>query len=227
MIRALVVFTALVGLSGPAGAEESRTVLFDGQTLEGWTGSPDVWSVQDGAITGTVTDDRPLEHNTFLIWQGGEPANFQLRLKYKMVGNNSGIQYRSRVHDAERFIVGGYQADIDASLQFTGINYEERGRGILAERGQSVTIRADGTKSIVQFADAGELGKLVRKEDWNDYLVVAEGIRVQHFINGVLMSEVIDEQSDKAATSGVIALQAHTGPAMVIQFKDIFLLENK
>lgn len=226
MVRAFLCFAVLVGAAGVSLGEDGRP-LFNGKDLDGWKGNPEVWSVKDGAITGTTTDEKPLTFNTFLVWQGGKPANFELRAKYKMVGNNSGIQYRSKVIDAEKFIVGGYQADIDASLHFTGINYEERGRGILAERGQSVTIHADGSKAVVTFADAGELAKHIKSEDWNDYLIVARGNHCQHFINGILMSEVIDEQTTEAAKDGVIALQAHVGPAMVIQFKDMTLVESK
>ena len=221
------VLTGALGILIAATAVAEDKSLFNGKDLDGWKGNPEVWSVKDGAITGTTSNEKPLQFNTFLVWQGGQPANFELRAKYKMVGNNSGIQYRSKVIDEEKFIVGGYQADIDASLQFSGINYEERGRGILAQRGQSVTINADDTKSVTDFSTPDALGKLIRKEDWNDYLVVAKGNHLQHFINGVLVSEVIDNQSAKAATSGVIALQAHTGPAMTIQFKDLVLKELK
>jgi hypothetical protein len=221
------VLAGAFGILVAATALAEDKSLFNGTSLDGWKGNPEVWSVKDGAITGTTSNEKPLQFNTFLVWQGGQPANFELRAKYKMVGNNSGIQYRSKVHDEEKFIVRGYQADIDASLQFSGINYEEGGRAILAQRGQSVTINADGTKSATDFSTAEALGKHIRKEDWNDYLVVARGNHVQHFINGVLMSEVIDHQVEKAATSGVIALQAHTGPAMTIQFKELVLRELK
>ncbi len=214
----------LAGWSASASAQEKS--LFDGKTLEGWKGSPEVWSVKDGAITASVAD-KQLKYNTFLIWQGGDVSDFEFTCKYKMVGNNSGIQYRSKVLDAEKFICGGYQADIDASLKFSGINYEEKGRGILAQRGQRVTIAADESKKIESVGDAGELGKKIKKEDWNDYRVVAKGNHLQHYINGVLMSEVIDNQADKAAASGVLALQAHTGPAMTVQFKELKLKELK
>src|SRR5262245_26698204 len=120
-------------MAATAVAEEKS--IFNGKDLDGWKGNTEIWSVKEGAITGTTTNEKPLQFNTFLVWQGGQPANFELRAKYKMVGNNSGIQYRSKVIDEEKFIVGGYQADIDASLQFSGINYEERRRGMLARRG--------------------------------------------------------------------------------------------
>jgi len=224
MIRSLA-FLVLSVASATAFAQESKS-LFDGKTLDGWKGDPAVWSVMDGAITAKVTD-KQLKYNTFLIWQGGDVADFELTAKYKMVGNNSGIQYRSKVLDAEKFILGGYQADIDASLKYSGINYEEKGRGILAERGQRVTIGADGKKSVESIGDAADLGAKIKNEDWNDYRVVAKGNRLQHFINGVLMSEVIDNQTEKAATKGSLGLQAHTGPAMTVQFKDIMIKELK
>ncbi len=224
MLRALT-FLILAAVTVTAGAEEARS-LFDGKTLNGWKGNPDVWSVKDGALTATLSAGQ-FKYNTFLIWQEGDQdgvvSDFELTCKYKMVGNNSGIQYRSKVIDAEKFILGGYQADIDASLKYSGINYEEKGRGILAQRGQRVTIAADGMKKVEQFGDADELGKKIRVDDWNDYRVVAQGNRLQHFINGELMSEVIDEQSDKASTAGVLGFQAHQGPAMEVQFKDILL----
>jgi hypothetical protein len=225
MLRALCTVLALA-LTTVSVADDGKS-LFDGKSLDGWKGNPEIWSVKDGAITATVAD-KQLKFNTFLIWQGGNVSDFELTCKYKMVGNNSGIQYRSKVMDAEKFIVGGYQADIDASLKFSGINYEEKGRGILAQRGERATLGPEPKKREVEkFGDAAELGKKIKNEDWNEYRIVAKGNRLQHYINGELMSEVIDNEADKAASEGVLALQAHVGPAMTIQFKDIVLKELK
>lgn len=201
--------------------------MFNGKDLTGWRGRADLWSVQDGAITGRTVADKPIEHNTFLIWEGGpawedgKPSNFELQARFKIQGGNSGIQYRSRVVDEEKFIVGGYQADIDAAGKYAGINYEERGRGILALRGQRVRLEGGNTKEVESFGDAEELGKVIKKDDWNDYRIVAEGNRLRHFINGTLTSEVIDLDEEKRSAAGVIALQLHAGPPMQIQFKDI------
>jgi hypothetical protein len=201
--------------------------LFNGKDLSGWNYDETYWSVEDGAITGKTTPQNLLSgYNTFCVLAEREPANFQLRLKYRIVGGNSGVQYRSRVIDEEKWIVGGYQADIDSKTTYSGINYDERGRGILADRGQLVEIAADGSKQAISYADKMHLQELaVKPEDWNEYLIVARGNHLQHFINGVLMSEVIDSQSDEAETRGVIALQAHAGPPMTVQFKDIELQE--
>src|SRR5437868_4621608 len=129
-----------------AGADDGFVSLFNGKDLAGWKGNSDYWSVEDGAITGTTTADKPLKYNTFLIWEGGQPADFELRAKFKISGGNSGIQYRSKVLDENKFVVGGYQADIDAGNKFTGINYEEKMRGILVQRGERATIGEDGKK---------------------------------------------------------------------------------
>jgi len=218
---------AVVTLSSAAQAEDGFKSLFNGKGLSGWKGDTTRWTVKDGAITGTTKSDPPLKSNTFLVWSG-EVADFELRLSYKMVGGNSGIQYRSRLIDDKKFIVGGYQADIDSSPTYSGINYEERGRGILATRGQAIHIRADGKKDLVgSLGDKDALQKKIKNEDWNEYRIVARGNHLQHFINGVLMSEVIDDQKSKTASKGVLALQIHVGPPMVVQFKDIRIKELK
>jgi hypothetical protein len=168
-----------------------------------------------------------LKANTFLVWKDGQPGDFELTLQFKIEGGNSGIQYRSKVLDDEQFIVGGYQADIDFTNKFAGILYEEKGRGILAKRGEKVTIGGDGKKQASAFATSDELAAGIHPGQWNDYRVVAKGNRLQHYINEALTAEVIDEQGDKSAATGVIALQLHQGPPMVVRFKNITLRELK
>jgi hypothetical protein len=228
MIRTIAFASALLLLVSSASlhADDGFVSIFNGKDLSGWRGDTEYWSVQDGALTATTTEQNRLTYNTFCIWEGGKPANFQLRLKYRIVGGNSGVQYRSRVVDEEKFVVSGYQADIDSSPRYTGINYEEKARGILAERGESVTLTGEKEKGIIRFADAAGLQKHIHAEEWNDYLIVARGRHLQHFINGVLMSETIDN-SEKFTESGIIALQAHAGPPMQVQFKDVALKEIK
>ncbi|MEM9367008.1 MAG: DUF1080 domain-containing protein, partial [Planctomycetota bacterium] len=147
------------------------TVLFDGESLEGWRGRDDLWSVADGAIVGTTTDDKPIKGNTFLVNNAPVEGDFELTLQYKIEGGNSGVQYLSAVIDEQTFVVSGYQADIDSTGRFTGILYEEKGRGILATRGQDVTIGSDGKKSAESFADADEMRKAFRDDGWNDYRI--------------------------------------------------------
>ena len=216
---------ATVGADEPSKSDVK--VLFNGKDLSGWEGRDDLWSVEEGAIVGRTNADKPLKANTFLVWKDGQPGDFELALQFKIEGGNSGIQYRSKVLDEEKFIVGGYQADIDFTNKFAGILYEEKGRGILAGRGQKVTIGDDGKKSESQFAQSAELATGIHPGQWNDYRVVAQGNRLQHFINEALTAEVLDQQTDKSAAKGVIALQIHVGPPMVVRFKNITLRELK
>ncbi len=216
---------ALIAMCGNAFSQEGYKELFNGKDLSGWKGRADLWSVEDGCITGRTSESNPIKENTFLIWDG-KVSNFELQFDYKIgaVGN-SGVQYRSKVLDDQKFIVGGYQADIDATLKYAGINYEERGRGILAERGQRVTIDSTGIKNkkLEVFGDATELGKSIKAEQWNHYRLVAKGNKLSHYINEQLMSEVIDSEPNAAASEGILAFQIHVGPPMVIQFKNIRL----
>ena len=202
---------------------KSLRVLFDGRTLDGWRGREDLWSVEDGQIVGRTNDHDPIEANTFLIYDADEVADFELELQFKIESGNSGVQYRSQVKDEEQFIVGGYQADIDFGNKYAGILYEERGRGILATRGQRVEIAENGESVKRQYADPVQLGRDIHPGRWNDFRVVARGNHLEHYINDVMTAEVIDNQSDKRATEGVFALQLHRGPAMVVRFKDIVL----
>ncbi len=212
----------LISASGVCVAEEDGfQAIFNGTDLTGWKGRSDLWSVEDGAITGRTIDSNKIDSNTFLIWEAGKLKDFELHAKFKIAGGNSGIQYRSRVADEEKFIVGGYQADIDDALVYAGINYEERGRGILALRGQRVTLKSGDTKEVESFGDATEIGKVIKPGEWNDYRIVAKGHRLEHYINDALTAEVIDEDAEHRSDEGVLALQLHAGPSMVVQFKDI------
>ncbi|MHB1036691.1 MAG: family 16 glycoside hydrolase [Pirellulales bacterium] len=211
-----------VSPASAADEESGFKPIFNGKDLTGWDGNPKIWSVRDGAITGQTTAENPTKGNTFLIWRGGKPSNFELRMSFRMVGGNSGIQYRSK--DLGNWVAGGYQADMDAGMGYTGALYEERARGMLAERGQVVRIGANGEKQVVKsLGKAAELATGIKKEDWNDYVIIARGNHLTQKINGRVMCEVIDEEAAKRAESGIIALQVHAGPPMLIQFKNVRL----
>ncbi len=221
------ILVSVSSLTLPARGEEGKgdpVSLFNGKDLTGWVGRDDLWSVKGGAIVGRTTEEDPIDGNTFLIWKGGQPSDFELIVEFKIDSGNSGIQYRSEVLDEEKFVVGGYQADIDFSNRYAGIVYSERtGRGILAERGEKVTIGKDGKKEIDRFADGTSLGAGIHPGKWNEFRIVADGNHLVQYINGAKVSEVIDGETDKAKKSGVIALQLHQGPAMVVSFKNLTL----
>lgn len=211
--------------------------LFNGTDLTGWEGNPDLWSVKDGAIVGQTTAEKTTAGNTFLIWKSGEVSDFEMTFKFKMTPGddkryvNSGVQYRSKVVDPVKWVVAGYQADFEYGDTYSGILYEEKGRGILAKRGEKVTLTQGAEPSKPKIEVTGEVGKseeiqaAIRKDDWNDYRIVAKGKHVQHFINGKLTVDVTDETAE-APKSGVVALQLHAGPPMKVEFKDIILTEN-
>ncbi len=213
----------LLTLTTLSNAAEEAKSIFNGKDLTGWEGNPEIWSVEDGAIVGRTVADKPIENNTFLVWKDGKPDNFRLTFEYKIEGGNSGVQYRSKVVDPEKFIVAGYQADIDSTPTYSGINYDERGRGILAKRGERARINREGKSEIVIFGDAEKLQKNIKANDWNQYTIEAVGPRLRHTINGKLMSVVRDHDAKQAEKEGVLAFQVHTGPPMVVRFRNIKL----
>lgn len=222
-------FTCLIlAIALPAsGAEkdaEGFMPIFDG-TLKDWDGDPVYWRVENGILTGEVKPETLLERNSFIIWRGGSPGNFELKLEYRVSAEgNSGINYRSVEVPDLKWALKGYQDDIDGRDQWSGQNYEERGRTFLAYRGQSVLLPPGG-KPVVEreLGDRTELQKLVKKEDWNQVQIIAKGNLLRHYTNGTLMSEVRDEDPEKRQAKGLIGVQVHVGPPMKIEFRNIRL----
>ena len=220
---------AFAGQALAADAGKGFKSIFDGKTLKGWNGDPKFWSVQDGAITGKTTKENPTKGNTFIIWEG-KTGNFDLRLDYKIIGGNSGIQYRSFKADGpDEWRIGGYQADFEAGDTFSGICYGERFRGILSLRGKKtiLTVGDDGKlkKEVEDFAKDADIAKAIKKEDWNSYRIVARNFNLTHYINGVKTTQVIDRDRKTRRADGLLALQLHAGPPMNVQFKNIRIKE--
>ena len=223
----------------PAQAEDPAgfTRIFNGRNLAGWKGDTRYWSVRDGAIVGQTTPRQPTDTNTFLVWDEGAPANFELKLAFRLSAQNdrnfanSGIQYRSELVDDQRFIVGGYQADLDLAGKYIGMLYEEKGRGILMMPGEKIRITPPAPesdrKAEVEKLDTATPVEAVRAAyepgKWNDFRIVAEGNRLRHYLNGVLAADVIDDDPSQASSAGVLALQLHQGPPMTVEFKDLQL----
>ncbi len=223
-------FTMLALTNLLLAQEEGFKSLFNGKDLTGWAGRPNHWSVQDGAITGITSADNPAKGNNFLIAKDGDKDlivdDFEIRFSYKFSSQwgNSGLQYRSK--DKGNFVVNGYQADFETGPTYSGILYEEGGRGILCERGKKVVIKEGNNgkpkiEVVGQVGDSKEIQATIKNNDWNDYVVIAKGNHIQQFINGKQTVDVTDEQESKAAKSGILAFQIHAGPPMKIQFKNV------
>ena len=224
----VILCAILLGCSHPvlAGSEADFRSLLKGNDLGGWDGDKRFWSINEGIISGRTTADRPLKANTFLIWREGRLDDFELRFSYRIRGGNSGVQYRSE--DLGNWSVGGYQADLEAGRRFSGILYEEHGRGVLAERGEKTVVDETGkVKVLGSVGNSAELQAAIRHEDWNDYVIVANGNHLIHTINGNVMIDVRDNQIKKRPRSGILALQLHVGPPMQVQFKNLRLKRLK
>jgi hypothetical protein len=280
--------------------------------------------VEDGVITGLATTGHPNPQTQWLVWQGGEVGDFELKLKVRIQGGfegNSGLQFRTtfnsedtsarhpnpptpgekvylqtcagchgddrmgqgvvpplqglsrRLKDEEVLLIlrsgrgrmppisfltrdqqkdlldflflrdrvrdslektrpqypfNGYfmddQADLVRDPPLKGLSYDEgAGRQVLAHRGEKTVIDEGGHRKTKQFAEPGRLGKAIKLESWNEYLVIARGNHLQAIINGQLMSEVIDYDKENFHNSGWIGLQLQGGSPMKVQFKDIVL----
>ena len=203
--------------------------IFDGTSLRGWDGDPSFWRAENGVIVGQSTEQNPIKQNTFLIWRGGEPADFELKVEFRVDATNSGVQFRSVQlppgPDIGKWVMKGYQADIDFANEFTGQIYEERGRGFLAMRGQAVYVPDGGRPKVIgnlqQSPD--ELKAIIKVNDWNQVHLIARGNTIIQILNGAVTSIVVDDDSTNRALGGLLGFQLHVGPPMKAEFRNIWL----
>jgi hypothetical protein len=228
------------GGGGPRGAQpynaEDRAgfeSIFDGKSLKGWDGDPAFWKAEGGAIVGLSTEANAVKENTFLIYQT-ELADFELKLEYRMNSTNSGIQFRSahlppggegRGAVTGKWVLKGYQADIDFNNQFTGMIYEERGRGFLMTRGQAVYIGADAVSKQIGSLEvnADELKALIKVNDWNTVHLIARGNIITNIVNGHVTAFLVDDDVKNRALKGLLGFQIHVGPPMKIEYRNIYV----
>lgn len=204
--------------------------LFQENSLEGWQGDTSYWRMEGGVLTGETNESTPpLQYNTFLIWDGQELGDFDFIVEYQISKEgNSGVNYRSDHVPDREYALRGYQADIDGANHYTGQNYEEMKRTTLAYRGESVIIPASeegasegnawDSREVLTKDDDGALKANIRPE-WNELRIIAKGNKLQHFINGELMAQVVDEDSEHSMSKGWLGFQIHTGPPMKVQFR--------
>ncbi len=214
----------------PAAQDDGLKTIFNGKDLTGWSGDPRLWSVRDGAIHGETTKENAAKGNTFLIWQDGKTADFELQLNFRCnATNNSGIQYRSK-HITEgvnnHWVVRGYQHEIRNEVDFPNVSafiYEEGGkRGRVCQIAEQAVWNANGKKEVTgTLVTQEEFKELFKLDDWNHVRIVAKGKHIQHFLNDKLVMDFTDNDPDLALTEGVLALQLHAGAPMWVEFKNV------
>lgn len=212
---------------------EGFVPMFNGKDLAEWDGNPNIWSAKDGCIVGQTSaeGDAKLTYNQFLIWKGGDVGDFVFRADIKLSPKgNSGFQYRSRKNTNEKkpYSVNGYQADFDGVHSHSGILYGEGYGGILCQRGaESVIEKGRKPKTIQKIADGNDLKKELKVDDWNAYEITANDFTFTHKINGKTMSISKDEDKEQRRETGIFAIQAHVGPPMKVEIKNLRIKKIK
>jgi hypothetical protein len=211
------------------GDEPGFQRIFDGKTLDGWEGNPAYWRVENGSIVGEITPATVIKSNTFVIWRGGRPKDFELKLDYRITPEgNSGVNYRSAVVPdpvtaANKFAMRGYQCDLDGRKMYPGNNYEEKGRLFLAVRGQMTHVV--GGRVPVLLSTIGDTDELARAitDDWNAIHLIVRGNILTHILNGRVMTVVVDDDAPNRPADGLIGMQVHAGPPMKVEYRNIRL----
>ncbi|MGB5418363.1 3-keto-disaccharide hydrolase [Algibacter sp.] len=222
--------------------EDKFQSIFNGEDMEGWSGDPVYWRVENGILIGEVTPETILKRNSFIIYEKEQPENFELKLEYRITeSGNSGINYRSEIIETMPFALRGYQCDIDGKNKYTGQNYEEKKRTTLAYMGEIVTIpqmpdsipksnlrknvikNCWQSRNIIETNPKSQLKSIIKSNDWNSvHLIVKDNI-MEHYINGKLISKVTDLDSVNRSNKGYIGVQVHVGPPMKVEFKNLKL----
>jgi hypothetical protein len=228
-------------ISKMAISKDGFIQIFNGKNLNNWIGDSTYWHVEDSSLVGIVTPATLLKRNSFIIWQGHMPQDFELRLQYMISDKgNSGINYRSEMVEGIPYALKGYQGDLNGANTYTGSNYEERKRTTLASQGERtilppVQLSPDSLQTQIKgnqwlpkqvtgsFGSSAELKAIIKANDWNEYRIVAKGNHLQHYVNGVLMSDVTDNDTMNRRFTGYRGVQVHVGPPMRIAFRNIRL----
>jgi hypothetical protein len=200
--------------------------------FQDWDGDPKFWRVESGLIVGESTPEKKVGPNTFLIWRGGSPGDFELKAEIRMNSTNSGIQYRSRMIPANQgqpadqpghpWRLAGYQMDMDFNNVYPGQLYEEAGRGFLAERGTMTYIAPDGTKGVIgQLKTDAEIKAAFKPGDWNQFHLIARGNTLIHIINGIVTAVCVDDDLKGRSMGGLIGFQLHAGDPMKLELRNL------
>jgi len=200
------------------------TQIFDGKSLAGWDGDPQFWRVEGGSIVGESTPQKRVTQNTFLIWRGERLRDFELKIDFRLHGTNSGIQVRSiEQPSVGRWVLKGYQSDLDFINGFTGNIHEESGRDLLVPRGQVVrAVGGPAYKSVGKIGEPTLLRGVVNVGNWNRYHIIARGPMLLQLVNGHLMAVLIDDDAEHRTLEGVLGLQMHVGDPFKVEYRNIW-----
>ena len=223
------------------------TSLFDGKTLTDWDGDPTTWRVENGAIVGESTAEKPRA-NSYISYHGTEAKNFDLKLEIKVEhGGGSGIQYRSSVGKEWirgprpnqplpplKWMMTGPQADFwfpvnPHAFDYTGQFYSENTTlGILAWRGQATESEPGKAPRLLgTLGDREALGGYVKINDWNQYEIIARGGTFIHILNGHVMAVYLDDDPNSSNNvSGLIGFEVEGNPCKV-SVRNIWLRKLK
>ncbi|MFP6582802.1 MAG: DUF1080 domain-containing protein [Candidatus Hydrogenedentota bacterium] len=201
--------------------------IFDGKTLDGWKAADmSFWSIEDGAITAKITDEKPTDRNHYLVYQGGELGDFELKLQHRIISKqsvNGGFQFRSEMFDGDiPDDCRGYQVDNNTQTDWLVRLYDEFGRHTLAWRGEKTVFNSTGEATTTKIESAQGTPHF-RLHNWHEYHVICKGNQITLHIDGKLVAQVIDNDPKQLDLTGILALQLHSGPPMTVQFKDIRL----
>ena len=163
----IVIAICLLGYTVTTNAQQMKdgfVKIFNGKSMAGWEADTTFWKVKDNSFVGEVTPQTPIKTNTFLIYRESLPADFELKAKYRISAEgNSGINYRSEELPTIKYALKGYQADIDGGNVYTGQNYEERGRGFLAKRGEIAVLKTDVKPTITGSVGNADSLKILKQ----------------------------------------------------------------
>ena len=203
----LLICILILSLASSAGSGQARKAkLFDGKSFEGWEGDVQkTFRIQDGAVVGGSLSAK-VPRNEFLCTRRNY-KNFVLRVRFKLLGTgaNAGVQFRSKRIPNHHEVIG-YQADM-GDPEWWGCLYDESRR-----------------KKVLAKADLAAVNKVLRRNDWNEYVIRCEGKRVQLSINGLQTVDYI-EPEDSIEEDGLICLQIHGGPPGEAWYKDVSIEE--
>jgi len=213
--------------SSAVTSDESLDILSEEHKSD-WSGSPDHWRWENGMLIGETTEENPVEHSSFLIWNR-EVQDFILKISFRISPQgNSGIYYRSGIGPEGYDKLLGYQADIDGRDEYTGIVYEnflDRHHKILARRGQFVRISETDSVQAFPISTLDPSNKdLIHQGSWNEYELIVKGNLIIQKLNGNLIS-MVEDQFPNRLQKGKFGFQLHQGPPMKVEFRDAKFIE--